>query len=148
MHLAGGPVSLHEDNQAACNVLVGLTSRSPEMMAELRKLWHLLDSNGVHIRARYIRSAANVCADRLSRHLDSDEWQLDPVLIAELEAMWGAHSVDRGASATVVAPRWEGKCGTKHLPRWRWRSAWYCLIAEIFFRPGRRAGRDLPGTPR
>eukprot|EP00873_Tetraselmis_striata_P018029 jgi/Tetstr1/438293/TSEL_026860.t1 len=28
-------------------------------MAELRKLWYLLDSNGVHIRTRYIRSAAN-----------------------------------------------------------------------------------------
>eukprot|EP00873_Tetraselmis_striata_P006694 jgi/Tetstr1/426958/TSEL_017171.t1 len=106
-------------------------------MAELRKLWYLPDSNGVHIRARYIRSAANVWADRLSRHLDSDDWQLDPVMFAELEAMWGAHSVDRfasalnamlprynaawldpgceaklrqsGAAATVVAPRWEGK---------------------------------------
>eukprot|EP00873_Tetraselmis_striata_P039494 jgi/Tetstr1/459758/TSEL_005111.t1 len=86
-HLAGRRVLLHEDNQAACNVLAGLTSRSPEMMAELRKLWYLLDSNGVHIRARYIRSAANVWADRLSRHLDSDDWQLDPVLF-KLEAMW------------------------------------------------------------
>eukprot|EP00873_Tetraselmis_striata_P042614 jgi/Tetstr1/462878/TSEL_007827.t1 len=136
-HLAGRRVLLHEDNQAVCNVLAGLTSRSLAMTAELRKLWYLLDSNGVHIRARYIRSAANVWADRLSRHLDSDDYQLDPVMFAQLEAMWGAHSVDRfasalnamlphynaawldpgceaklrqsGAAATVVAPRWEGK---------------------------------------
>eukprot|EP00873_Tetraselmis_striata_P026356 jgi/Tetstr1/446620/TSEL_034144.t1 len=136
-HLAGRRVLLHEDNQAVCIVLAGLTSRPPAMMAELRKLWYPLDSNGVHIRARYIRSAANVWADRLSRHLDNDDWQLDPVMFAELEAMWGAHSVDRfasalnamlprynaawldpgceaklrqsGAAATVVAPRWEGK---------------------------------------
>eukprot|EP00873_Tetraselmis_striata_P028836 jgi/Tetstr1/449100/TSEL_036312.t1 len=59
-HLAGRHVLLHEDNQAVCIVLAGLTPRSPAMMAELRKLWYLLDSNGVHIRARYIRSAANV----------------------------------------------------------------------------------------
>eukprot|EP00873_Tetraselmis_striata_P015817 jgi/Tetstr1/436081/TSEL_002675.t1 len=72
-HLAGRRVLLHEDNEAVCSVLAGLTSHSPAMMAELRKLWYLLDSNGVHIRTRYIRSAANVWADRLSRHLDSDD---------------------------------------------------------------------------
>eukprot|EP00873_Tetraselmis_striata_P004554 jgi/Tetstr1/424818/TSEL_015321.t1 len=105
--LAGRRVLLHEDNQAVCSVLAGLTSRSPAMMAELRKLWYLLDRNGVHIRARYIRSAANVWADRLSRHLDSDDWQLDPVLFAELEAMWGAHSVDRFASTmNAMLPRY------------------------------------------
>eukprot|EP00873_Tetraselmis_striata_P045957 jgi/Tetstr1/466221/TSEL_010779.t1 len=37
-HLAGRNVLLHEDNQAVCHVLSGLTSRSPEMMAELRRL--------------------------------------------------------------------------------------------------------------
>eukprot|EP00873_Tetraselmis_striata_P008205 jgi/Tetstr1/428469/TSEL_018480.t1 len=66
-HIAGRRVLLHEDNHAVCSVLAGLTSRSPAMMAELRKL--------------------------------CDDWQLDPVIIAELEAMWGAHSVDRFASA-------------------------------------------------
>eukprot|EP00873_Tetraselmis_striata_P021871 jgi/Tetstr1/442135/TSEL_030289.t1 len=69
-------------------------------MAELRKLWYMLDSNGVHIRARYIRSAANVWADRLSTNpLDGDNWQLDPVLFAELEQCGVRHSVDRFASA-------------------------------------------------
>eukprot|EP00873_Tetraselmis_striata_P007730 jgi/Tetstr1/427994/TSEL_018067.t1 len=66
-------VAAFPDNLAVCSVLADLTSRSPEMMAELRKLWYMVDSNGVHIRARYIRSAANVWADRLSRHLDSDD---------------------------------------------------------------------------
>eukprot|EP00873_Tetraselmis_striata_P021245 jgi/Tetstr1/441509/TSEL_029740.t1 len=30
------------------------------MMAELRRLRYLLDNNGIHVMARYIRSAANV----------------------------------------------------------------------------------------
>eukprot|EP00873_Tetraselmis_striata_P013016 jgi/Tetstr1/433280/TSEL_022568.t1 len=73
-HLAGRRVLLHEDNQAVYNLLAGLTSRFPEMTAELRWLWNLLDSNAIHGRARYnIRSAANVWADRLSRHLDSND---------------------------------------------------------------------------
>lgn len=59
-------------------------------MAELRRLWYLLDNTGIQVGARHIRSGANVWADRLSRHLDSDDWQLDPVLFAdELEAEWG-----------------------------------------------------------
>eukprot|EP00873_Tetraselmis_striata_P015325 jgi/Tetstr1/435589/TSEL_024492.t1 len=98
-HLAGRRVLLHEDNQAVYSVLAGLTSRASEMMAELRRLLYMRNNNGVHIRARYIRSAANVWADRLSRHLDNDDWQLDPVTFAELKPQWGAHSVDRFASA-------------------------------------------------
>eukprot|EP00873_Tetraselmis_striata_P034787 jgi/Tetstr1/455051/TSEL_041907.t1 len=173
-HLAGRHVLPHEENEAVCSVLAGLASRSPEMMAELRKLWYMLDSDGVHIGARYIRSAANVQADRLSRHLDSDDWRVYPVLFAELEAIWGAHSVDRYASAlnamlplynaawldpgceaklrqsaaaaTIVAPRWEAK-------------VWHHALTEMavaermvlprrdLFRPGRRAGRDMPGAP-
>jgi hypothetical protein len=72
-HLAGKNVLLNEDNQAVCYILAGLTSRSLAMMTELRKLWLLLDANGISVKARYIRSAANVWADRLSKHLDNDD---------------------------------------------------------------------------
>jgi hypothetical protein len=40
---------------------------------ELRRLWHLLDINNIHIRSRYIRSAANAWADKHMRHMDSDD---------------------------------------------------------------------------
>jgi hypothetical protein len=43
------------------------------MMDELRKLWEIIDTNNINIRARYIRSAANVWADRLSREIDMDD---------------------------------------------------------------------------
>eukprot|EP00873_Tetraselmis_striata_P042954 jgi/Tetstr1/463218/TSEL_008149.t1 len=69
------------------------------MMAELRRLWCLLDSHGIHMRTRYTRSAANVLADRLSRHLGSDDWPLDPRMFSELESCFGPHSIDRFASA-------------------------------------------------
>eukprot|EP00873_Tetraselmis_striata_P005682 jgi/Tetstr1/425946/TSEL_016298.t1 len=37
-----------------------------------------------------------------------DEWQLDPVLFEEQDAMWGAHSVDRFASAmNAMLPRYD-----------------------------------------
>eukprot|EP00873_Tetraselmis_striata_P034838 jgi/Tetstr1/455102/TSEL_041954.t1 len=99
-HFACRRLLLHENNHAVCSVLAGLsTSGSMGMLAELRRLCYVLDSNGIHARARYIWLGANLWADRPSRHLDSDDWQLDPVLFAELEAEWGLHSIDRFASA-------------------------------------------------
>ena len=97
-HIVGRNVLLHEDNQAVVAVLTHLTTRSPDMMLELRKLWFLLDTHGIHIRPRYIRSAANIWADSLSRELDSSDWSVAPKVFRYLDRIWGPHSVDRFAS--------------------------------------------------
>jgi hypothetical protein len=68
------------------------------MMAELRRLWFLLDTNDILIRPRYIRPAANVWADTLSRELDTEDWQLNPRLFIHLHERWGPHTIDRFAS--------------------------------------------------
>jgi hypothetical protein len=65
-HLARRNILLHEDNKAVCYVVAGLTSRSPEMMNELRRLWYLLDINNIHIIPQYIRSTASTWADKLA----------------------------------------------------------------------------------
>jgi hypothetical protein len=80
------------------------------MMTELRRLGYLLDSNNIHIMPRYIRSAANTWADKLSRHLDSDEWQLDPSMFHEMDTQFGPHTIDRFASAlNTPLPRYNAK---------------------------------------
>eukprot|EP00873_Tetraselmis_striata_P016563 jgi/Tetstr1/436827/TSEL_025605.t1 len=100
------------------------------MLAELRRLWCLLDSHGIHLRARYVRSAANVWADRLSRHLDSDDWQLDLLMFSEQESRFGPHSIDRFASALkTLLPRYNAAwldptckaVDSWHLPDADWR---------------------------
>jgi hypothetical protein len=74
-------------------------------MTELQKLWHLLDGNGINIRARFIRSAADVWADRLMRHLDIDDWQLNPVLFAELNSRFDPTvAIDSRRSSTDSYP--------------------------------------------
>jgi hypothetical protein len=64
-------------------------------MEGLRRICWLLDTNSINLRARYIRSVANVWADNLSRHLDNDVRRLDPVLFAEFDTMFGRQSIDR-----------------------------------------------------
>jgi hypothetical protein len=105
-HMAGRNVLLHEGNHAVCHVLAGMTSRSPEMMTKLRRLWYLLDTNNIHIRPMYIRSPANTWADKLSRHLDNNDWQLDPSVFHEMDTQFGPHTIDRFASAlNTLLPR-------------------------------------------
>ena len=108
--LAGRQVLLHEDNQAVVSVLTHLTSRSPAMMAELRKLWFLLDTNDIHLRPRYIRSAANIWADRLSRERDTSDWSLNPKIFGHIDRLWGPHTIDRFASMeNTLLPRFNAR---------------------------------------
>ena len=103
---------LHDDNQSVVGVLTHLTSRSPVMMAELRKLFLLTDENNIKIRTTYIRSAADIWADRLSREQDSSDWQLAKRVFDHLDATFHKHSIDRFASRE-----------NKQLPRYntKWR---------------------------
>ncbi len=48
--LKGTRLLLHEDNQLVVGVLTHLTSRSPAMMSDLRKLFLLTDGNAIRIR--------------------------------------------------------------------------------------------------
>jgi hypothetical protein len=57
--LCGQKVLVLEDSQAVVAVLSHLTSRSPAMIYELRKLWELIDTNNISLRAHYIRCKAN-----------------------------------------------------------------------------------------
>ena len=141
--LRGRRVRLFEDNQAVVTILTNATTRSPELMRELRKLWHLLDHNGIELQAEYIRSAANTWADGLSRMKDDNDWRLHPRLLKEMDVRWGPHTVDRFATANNA-----------HLPRynaayldplceavdamaqdWRWERTWvnppWELLSEV-----------------
>jgi hypothetical protein len=100
LDLKGKKVLLWEDNQSVVGVLTNLSSRSPAMMAELRKLWWLMDTHDITLRARYIRSAANVWADALSRdRTGQGTWQLKRDVFTQLDGEWGPHTVDRFATA-------------------------------------------------
>jgi hypothetical protein len=68
------------------------------MMSELRKLFLLTDENDIKIRTQYIRSAANIWADKLSRETDTSDWQLAPRVFRHLDATYHKHTIDRFAS--------------------------------------------------
>jgi hypothetical protein len=108
--LKGRHLLLHEDNQSLIGVLTHLTSKSLTMMRELRKLFLLIDTYDIKIRTKYIRIAANVWANNLTRVTDNSDWQLAPRKFKLSNKKWGPHTIDRFASnANKQLPRYNAK---------------------------------------
>ena len=134
--LRGRRLLLFEDNQAVVAIVTSLTSRSPELMAELRALLEVLDVNDVALRAWYIRSAENVVADHFSRIARPRDYVLRQELFERVQSWWGAFTVDAFASEATArlgrlwaelpmpaaagvdafAQQWEGECAWAHPP--------------------------------
>jgi hypothetical protein len=68
------------------------------MMSELNKLFLLTGENNIKISIQYIRSAANIWADKLSRERDSSDWQLAKMVFKHLDSTFHKHRIDRFAS--------------------------------------------------
>ena len=77
-------VLLWEDNSGVVSVINRMVSRSPAMMSEPRKLQRLLRSLDVHISAKWLPSAVNRYADKLSRTWNTQDVSLNHWLLEEL----------------------------------------------------------------
>eukprot|EP00854_Cymbomonas_tetramitiformis_P002409 gene2409-biopygen2328 len=130
--LEGKVVRLYCDNQAVVAMLSHFTSRNPDLMKRMRKLWSLLDLHDIELQARYIRSEANVWADNLSRCEDLDDWRLNRSWFEWANEQWGPFTVDRFASEiSAQLPRYytawkDPQCeGVDSLPYdWRGENNW------------------------
>lgn len=96
--LKGHTIRLWEDNQAVVAILKSWTSKSPELMKELRKLRALFDEDNSSVDPHYIRSEHNP-ADLFTRLEDRGDWRLSPAVFRQLDSQWGPHTVDRFATA-------------------------------------------------
>lgn len=93
-------VHLHCDAMVVVHALQQMVCRSPALRRELRQLYDVLDSNAVVLKVSHVAGVLNDVADGLSRHLDRDDWALNPALFRHFNAKWGPVTVDRFASST------------------------------------------------
>ena len=82
------------------------------MMSELRKLFLLTDEHDdISIRTKYIRSAANIWVDHLSRETENADWHLTTRIFRYYDKQWGLYTIDRfGSFANKQLPRYNAKC--------------------------------------
>ena len=79
-------ILLWEDNIPVVHLIANGTSRSPELMQELRLLWAFLITHNITILPQYVKSQDNP-ADWWSRWEDRSAWHLQPALFDHLQAL-------------------------------------------------------------
>lgn len=97
----GAVVRLFVDSQVALAVIAALSSRSPALVRELRRLHAVARRLSVALDGQWIPTAENAWADALSRDEDRTDWCLGRRFFLSLDAAYGPHTVDRFASATT-----------------------------------------------
>jgi hypothetical protein len=109
--LARRRVLLFVDNQAVVYIIRNFTSRAPLLMAELRNLVAICESNDTILQCQWVPTDRNL-ADEPSRRKASDHWRLDPrVFYAMCQRYKLVPTVDRFATAgTTLLPRWNSPC--------------------------------------
>ena len=69
--------------------------------------------HGIRLQMEWIPRSLNDKADYSSRIVDCDDWQLNPQIICQLNALWGPHTVDQFASPhNAQLPRYNSRFWT------------------------------------
>ena len=114
--LANARVRWFTDNQNVARILK-VSSKKQQLHAIALKVFSLVVQHHISLEPEWIPREHNERADLLGHIIDYDDWLLNPVVFARLDAMWGPHTVDR-VFATV---RWRAliaAVGTQTLKLW------------------------------
>ena len=117
------------DNQNVARILL-MGSKKPLLHDLAVKVFSLSVHNNVKLEPEWIPRDLNERADALSRIIDYDDWMLNPAVFADIEVLWGPHSVDRFAS-----------CHNCQIPRFNSRCS-YCVNNKVVW----RAAQQTPTT--
>ena len=121
------------DNQNVVRILqVG--SRQPHLQGIALKIFALSVRSHIHLQPEWVPRELNEQADYLSRIVDFDDWMLNPQIFAQLDALWGPHTVDRFASCNnLQLPRFNSRCwnpGSEAVDaftvNWQGENNWLC----------------------
>ena len=92
--LSNSRVRWFTDNQNVARILeVG--SRKFDLQCEVVNVFNLMLKYQIRIEPSWIPREQNEYADYLSRIVDYDDWQLNPMIFSSLDSMFGPHTVDR-----------------------------------------------------
>lgn len=73
-------------------------SRVPGLNAAIKEIFLWCRSRGISLAVHWLPRCWNQRADQLSKHVDRDDWQLEPSRFKVLDARWGPHTFDRFAT--------------------------------------------------
>ena len=81
------------DNLNVVGVL-SVGSRKPAFQHEVIRIFQFCLENNVQLHPEWIPREQNELADEISKHLDPDDYMLDPTIFAALDIIYDPHTVD------------------------------------------------------
>ena len=107
--LAGHTIKWFTDNQNVVRI-VRVGSRRPHLQDGAMSIFEVCLQYGVKLEMEWIPRTLNEKADYISRIIDHDDWQINPVIFHRLDCLWGPHTYDRFASPhNSQLPRFDSK---------------------------------------
>ena len=98
------------DNQNVSRILL-VGSKKPHLQELALMIFSLAMQHNIRLEPEWIPRELNDRADYLSRIIDLDDWQLNPVVFRDTNQIWGPHFVDRFASSlNSQVPRFNSRC--------------------------------------
>ncbi|KAK3248783.1 hypothetical protein CYMTET_41760 [Cymbomonas tetramitiformis] len=94
-------VQLFCKNQVVVAMLPYFTLRNPELIRRMRRLWILLDLNGIKLQARYIKSEANKWDGRRAAERDRQPQLAQGCMVKAYRLINDAWCIGTGGETTV-----------------------------------------------
>ena len=121
------------DKQNVARILL-VGSKMALLQATALKIFSLSVQHQIRLESEWIPRGLNERADYLSRIIDYDDWQLNPLVFSELDNAGGPHTVDRFASfQNSQVPRFNSRCwnpGSETVDAftvdWSGENNWWC----------------------
>ena len=134
------------DNQNVARILL-VGSKMALLQATALKIFSLSVQYQIRFEPQWIPRGLNERADYLSRIIDYDDWQLNPLVFSELDNAWVPHTVDRFASfQNSQVPRFNSRCwnpGSEAVDAftvdWSGENNWWCPPISLIPRVIRHA---------
>ena len=131
--LANYRVRWFTDNQNVSRILT-VGSKKAQLHELALKIFSIAVQNNIRLEPEWVPRELNERADYLSRIIDYDDWMLNPVVFADIDQIWGPHSIDRFADClNAQTPRFNSRCWTPGSEAvdaftvdWMGENNWWC----------------------
>ena len=140
--LSGSKVVWYSDNQNVTSILLNGSRKNDLQLLALRAFQICLQFR-IFLDPKWIPRDLNSRADRISRLIDFDDYELNDAIFQGLDELWGPHTVDRFAcNYNAKLPRLNSRFfqpGSEAVDAfcqdWRFNNNWLCppvcLIARV-----------------
>ena len=97
--LAGERIRWFTDNKNVVSILL-YGSKKPLLQKESLRIFQMGLMHQIRMEPEWVPREENQLADYWSKVIDYDDWMVHPAIFAQLDLMWGPHTVDRFANAS------------------------------------------------